>query len=204
MHATMEDLIALRDGRSSPAVDAHVGACPACSKEFERLVASTEALRAIPEREAARDLWPALSAALTERRKMRMAKVAWGLSAAAAAMIIGLVLVVGVRIGPGHANKGAGAPQKAAVAPVLQPLVKQSQRLEAALTRLDQGSSVVSGGTAGVIAGLQDQVAIVDLQISLLDQSKDDDQLERLWKERVRLLSTLLEVRTGRGQVAAL
>jgi anti-sigma factor RsiW len=204
MHATMEDLIALRDGRSSPAVDAHVGACPACSKEFERLVASTEALRDIPECEAARDLWPALSAALTERRKMRMAKVAWGLSAAAAAMIIGLVLVVGVRIGPGHANMGAGAPQKAAVAPVLQPLVKQSQRLEAALTRLDQGSSVVSGGTAGVIAGLQDQVAIVDLQISLLDQSKDDDQLERLWKERVRLLSTLLEVRTGRGQVAAL
>jgi ribosome assembly protein YihI (activator of Der GTPase) len=87
----------------------------------------------------------------------------------------------------------------------LKPLISQSQRLEALLRRLDAGTPVLKGRTASAIAELQDQVAIVDLQISLLQTgSEASDQLVRLWQERVKLLTTLVAVRTGRGELSTI
>ncbi len=207
MHATIEQLLALKDGDAAPDVAAHVEDCAVCRAELERLDATSEALAGLPDERPARDLWPAIRSVAEQRRKIRLAKIAWGASAAAAAVLLAVFIATGLRVRtPREAIDGKTLEkQKASTQAELQPLITQSQRLEALLQRLDSGTPVLKGRTASAIAEIQDQVAIVDLQISLLQTGKQPtDQLVRLWQERVKLLTTLVAVRTGRGELSTI
>jgi hypothetical protein len=87
----------------------------------------------------------------------------------------------------------------------IQPLIEESQRLEGVLRRASAGSPVTTGRTAATIAHLEDNIAILDLQISLLSGAGEkQDQLKRLWQQRVKLLQTLVQVHTSRGEYAQL
>ncbi len=207
MHATLEQLLALKEGKAASEVVAHVEDCAVCRAEVERLAATSAALAGLPDEKPGRDLWPSIRAAAEQRRKTRMAKVAWAASAAAAAVLLAVFIATGLRVRtPREAIEGKTVEkQKASAQAELQPLISQSQRLEALLQRLDSGTPVLKGRTASAIAEIQDQVAIVDLQISLLQTGKQPtDQLVRLWQERVKLLTTLVAVRTGRGELSTI
>ncbi len=207
MHATIEQLLALKEGDAAPEVAAHVKECDVCRAELARLNAAAAALAGLPDERPRRDLWPAIRSAAEHRRKTRLAKMAWAASAAAAAVLLTVFIATGLRVRtPREAIEGKTAEKrKASTQAELQPLISQSQKLEALLQRLDSGTPVLKGRTASAIAELQDQVAIVDLQISLLQTGKQPtDQLVRLWQERVKLLTTLVAVRTGRGELSTI
>jgi hypothetical protein len=161
----------------------------------------------LPDEKPSRDLWALIEANAKERRRTRVAKIAWASSAVAAAVLLTVFIVLGIRVRTPRETVDSQVLQtkRASNQQELKPLISQSQRLEALLRRLDAGTPVLKGRTASAIAELQDQVAIVDLQISLLQTgSEASDQLVRLWQERVKLLTTLVAVRTGRGELSTI
>jgi anti-sigma factor RsiW len=207
MHATIEQLLAFKEGRASAETARHVGDCPVCRAELARLDATAAAMAGLPDEKPSRDLWALIEANAKERRRTRVAKIAWASSAVAAAVLLTVFIVLGIRVRTPRETVDSQVLQtkRASNQQELKPLISQSQRLEALLRRLDAGTPVLKGRTASAIAELQDQVAIVDLQISLLQTgSEASDQLVRLWQERVKLLTTLVAVRTGRGELSTI
>jgi hypothetical protein len=113
-------------------------------------------------------------------------------------------------------GKGAAAapstpdPGKASVAASPAPndqvelarLIRQSQRLESVLRRVEASSRVQSGWQAAAVTDLQDHLASVDGRIVAVGQEGKAQQMVGLWRKRVDLLSTLLRVQTeSQGQV---
>ena len=207
MHATIEQLLAYKEGRASAENAGHIGNCPVCRAELDRLDATAAAMADLPDEKPRRDLWPLIEADAKERRTTRLAKIAWASSATAAAVLLTVFIVMGIRVRTPREAVDSQSLRKrqASTQQELKPLIFQSQKLEALLRRLDAGTPVLKGRTASAIAELQDQVAIVDLQISLLQTGREpSDQIVRLWRERVKLLTTLVAVRTGRGELSTI
>jgi hypothetical protein len=94
--------------------------------------------------------------------------------------------------GPG-AGEGEGAD--------VEGLIQRSMQLEQALRAMPAGPQVVSAGTAGTIAALEDRVALIDYQLSLeSEHSLTPEQSRLLWRERVDLMNSLVQVRYAQAQ----
>ncbi|MGC8763788.1 MAG: anti-sigma factor family protein [Acidobacteriota bacterium] len=204
MHLRLEDLLSVRDGESSPQWEEHLRACPDCRSRLKELKAVREALRGLPALEPPRDLWPSLRRQLPEAGPRAALKALW--AAAAAAVLLGAVWLglKGFRLSAPEAPVSTAAEGSAEPSPEeIAGLVAESQRLEAILKRLEAGAPVLKGSTAAAIAEIQDRIALVDLQISLLQgTNKDRTILARLWKERVGLLGSLVEMHLFRHAVS--
>lgn len=202
MHLGLEDLLAVRDGEASPEAEEHLRACSACASRLKELVAVRDGLRSLPSLDPPRDLWPSLERRLPEERPRPALKALW--AAATAAVIFGTVWLglKGFRLSPPEAPQEA-ASEVPPAADEISNLMAESQRLEAILKRLEAGTPVLKGSTASAIAEIQDRIALVDLQISLLQgTNKDRSLLARLWKERVGLLGSLVEMHLYRHAVS--
>jgi len=198
MHPALDELIALEDGERRPEVAAHLEECPECRAEVARLRVLREALRSLPARPASRDLWPSTAARLKSGRRTRF--LLWGAAAAALVLAGALGLSRYVRTGgpaPAPGTKAAAAPP---ADPKVAALITQSQALEQVLKSYESGSPVMTSRSAGAIADLQDRVALIDLQIGMAeDGSTGADRLQELWKYRVQLLASLVEIHRSRG-----
>jgi hypothetical protein len=76
-------------------------------------------------------------------------------------------------------------------------MMSRSQELERALAGFDQDRAVVSGRAVGITTSLEDRLARVDRQIEAVDflaGSARQQQMVRLWRERVGLLDALVDV----------
>jgi hypothetical protein len=83
----------------------------------------------------------------------------------------------------------------------------RSQALESALDRIDPESRVLDGRTAGIAQELEDRIARVDRElqmVELMERQSRDDELLRLWRERVGLLDALVDVHVTRASHAGL
>ena len=198
MHPNGDELLALRDGEGPPGVAAHVGACPTCAEELERLRATSAALRDLPPLRPPGDGWPAI------REELQVGPGARYLPVAIAALLLILLsasFFVLVRQAPPQ-EPAAVVSERQAAKEKIEPLKARSRTLESALASYKNRSQVVSGRMAGTMAYLEDGLAIVDLQISLLQTPEaEPDKVLRLWEERVRLLTALVELNSTRGAV---
>ena len=73
----------------------------------------------------------------------------------------------------------------------------RSQALESALSQFHPEDRVLDGRTAGIAEELEDRIARVDRELELtelLDRRPRDEQLLKLWRERVGLLDALVDV----------
>ncbi|OYW05417.1 MAG: hypothetical protein B7X11_01970 [Acidobacteria bacterium 37-65-4] len=198
MHPRGDELLALRDGQPAPEVESHVASCPECTAELRRLTRTAKALRDLPPARPPFDAWPSLKSQLQEP--------AWSVQAGAAWAALLLVLLSGsFIILSRHAppmEDPAVIREQESVKEKIEPLKAQSRTLEGALSAYRSRSQVLSGRTAGTIAYLEDGLAIVDLQLSLLQtQDTEPEKLLRLWQERVKLLNALVELNATRGAV---
>ncbi len=78
----------------------------------------------------------------------------------------------------------------------------RSQALESALSEYHPEDRVLDGRTAGIAQELEDRIARVDRELEmteLLDQQARDEQLLKLWRERVGLLDALVDVHVTRA-----
>jgi len=82
----------------------------------------------------------------------------------------------------------------------LDALMVQSQWLERHLRALPAERGIMRASTAATISELQDRIAAIDYTLSDAGTDLTVAQQERLWRERVRLMDSLMQVRYAHAQ----
>lgn len=83
---------------------------------------------------------------------------------------------------------------------VLNALMVRSQQIERNLRALPEQPSVVRASTAATISELEDQVAAIDYLLAHPELQLSAEQQETYWRERVRLMNSLLQLRAAQAQ----
>ena len=198
-HLSMEALLSLREAGVEPgeaAAREHLDRCAGCRAELERLHQRVARLKALPPLRPARDRWPQVAERVRADRRQRRVR-AGGLIGLAAAASIALAVAIG---GPDSPAADLGEQE------ILQQMAR-SQALESALSEYHPEDRVLDGRTAGIAQELEDRIARVDRELEateLLPQDPPEDQLLKLWRERVGLLDALVDVHVTRASNAGL
>jgi hypothetical protein len=193
-HLTMETLLSLREAGLEPgdaSARKHLESCAACRGELDRLHQRVARIKALPALRPGRDRWPETAARLRVERRARRQRLA-GLIGLAAAASIAVALLVGPRPG----DVAAAGEQE------IQAAMQRSQALESALSQYHPEERMLDGRTAGIAQELEDRIARVDRELEmaeLLERQPGDDQLLKLWRERVGLLDALVDVHVTRA-----
>ncbi len=82
----------------------------------------------------------------------------------------------------------------------LRALMVRSQQLEQDLRALPEEPQVVRVGTAATIAAVEDQIAAIDYRLNQAPLRMAADQEELYWRERVRLMNLLVQLRAAQAQ----
>lgn len=212
MHPTLDELLELRDGGGNSAAREHAESCTECRGELARLAKLRGELRALPPDRPELDFWPLLARRASASRRLRRLRVA----AAAAILIVaagtgGTWWMQRARNNPKISNapvSAAPAPEaKAQQAPApkspgaeVAALITRSQKLEALIKKYEEQSPVLNGRSVGAVANIQERIALIDLQIGLADDANTSkERLTQLWKYRVQLLTSLVELHESHG-----
>ena len=207
MHATFEQLIALRDRRPVAAeAAAHVPGCAECSRALRRLSAWQQRLRALPAFEAPEGGWTRVAA------RLEISGVAcrshW-LPAAGVGVVASLVAALAL-VAWHHPRPvkpaATSALNIAASAPLLAQLQAQSRYLETALQSMnaDGNQRIVNANTATTVAALEDRIALLDYAINQANSTPQPPRdLTALWQQRVNLMQSLAAVRYAQVSTAA-
>jgi hypothetical protein len=197
-HLSMEDLLALREPGVEPGVAAsreHLNECPQCQAELHRLEQRVARLKALPTLRPGRDRWPETAARFrAERGQRRNRRV--GIAGLAVAASVALAVAIGNR----SVEPEPGASQ-------IGQVMERSQALENALSDYNPEGRVLDGRTAGIAQELEDRIARLDRQLEmteLVPEQTRDQELLRLWRERVGLLDALVDVHVTRASNAGL
>ncbi len=193
-HLSMEQLLTCREPGLEPggaAARAHLAECPVCQAEVTRLDQRAARLRALPALRPARDNWTAVRGRLTTERRRRTIRraVAAGLGLAA---VVTLVVLLRSRAGSGRGHEIA-----------ISEAMSRSSQLEQLIQSYDPEQRVTDGRTMQMAGQLEDRIAVLDRQLEmtqLMDARDRDDQLLRLWRQRVGLLDALVDVHLTRAQ----
>lgn len=86
---------------------------------------------------------------------------------------------------------------------VLQTLMVESRQLESDLRALPSEPRVVRAGTQATILELEDRIAAIDFQLSDPELQMSADEKEIFWRERVRLMKSLVRLRYAQAQRTA-
>lgn len=199
MHASVEQLIALRDGRPLTAeAAAHVHECAECGRALLRLSEWRQRLRALPELSAPQHGWMRVAERLENSAGAR--RLRWW-PAAGVGLIASLVAAAALVTwhAPLSVRPAAAGVSGASVNPLrLAELQAQSQYLEQTVQSLTASGnpSIVNAGTAATVAALEDRIALVDYSINdTATRPQATDQLTQLWQQRVDLMQSLAAVR---------
>jgi hypothetical protein len=214
MHARLDELLSLRDGDPVDAgVRVHVEACARCAAVRAGTAALRERLRELPPVAAARgDGWPDLRSRLSRARRASRRRAALASVAAAASLAaLGLFAVLRLNDGtPLHTAVVARPPDGADVADRLAELRNRSQALEAVLAAMPERPAVERAATSVPIAALEAEVQWLDHRLALADSGAGMfadtgggmQDAERLWRDRVEVMNTLVQLRYVEAQRA--
>ena len=225
MHASVEQLLNLRNtGAEAAEVVSHVAACEACQAELGRLCVVQFGLQQLPDFQVPEGSWEIISQANNSSAQGagRPPLNGWFWVGSLAAGLAVAVVVFGLLAqAPGESGQPmqadirgttptlASQSASARVASAsdqqdLSSLMAQSRQLEWALSAMPAGPQVVSANTAGTISVLEDRVAMIDYRLSMTqDPDLSSEQELKLWKERVGLMNSLVQVRYAQAQSAS-
>ena len=211
MHARIDHLLSLRDGEPvDVAVRAHVESCGECAQAQARLENLRRRLNALPAAPSTRtDGWERLRARLSLANQSSSPH-RWSTAVPIAASLVVLVLLAGVLLRSGGSEPPGfvAAPDAASVMPdrnSIEELRRKSRVLEEVLAALPARPAVERAGTAMPIDTLQAQVQWVDHQLSVSGATDEAPAVtERLWRERVEIMNTLVQLRYVEAQRVAL
>lgn len=82
----------------------------------------------------------------------------------------------------------------------LNALMVESRQIERDLRALPAEPSLVRAGTAATISELEDQIAAIDYLLNHPELQLSPEQQETYWRERVRLMHSLLQLRAAQAQ----
>jgi Tfp pilus assembly protein PilN len=192
-HLSMDALLNLRETGLEPgdaAARVHLQECPTCQVELERLHQRVARLKALPALRPSRDRWPQVAVLVKAERRERRMRIG-GLIGLATAASIAIAVTLGTpSSGPQVSN------------PEIALAMERSQALESALSQYDPDGRVLDGRTAGITEELENRIARVDQELEMAElqqRQRGDDQLLKLWRERVGLLDALVDVHVTRA-----
>ena len=199
-HCTLDQLVALRDlaADTEPGhaeARAHLAVCAECRAEADRLDQRVARLRALPMLTPAHDRFRELAERVARERQVRRFRWAGLSGLAAAAAIVGVLLV-----------QDMIQPRAAEGTQQLAQVMAESRVLEGELARLNPDNRAMDLVTAQVAGQLQTRIAAIDEKLQAAAASPaqrlPDDQLIELWRERVGLMDALVDVHvSGASQV---
>jgi len=206
MHARFVDLLSIRDGEPvDAAIRSHVARGPECAAALAGTAGTAAELRALPMVPPATGAsWSAIEQRLgarvdRSRRRLRAASLAAAASVAALALFA--VLRVSDRAPDPAAVHRTGA---TAATDEVATLRARSQALEAVLAALPQRPAVERAGTSLPIETLEAQVQWLDHQITSAGGAVSKFDEERLWRDRVETMNSLVQLRYVEAQGARL
>jgi hypothetical protein len=85
----------------------------------------------------------------------------------------------------------------------LNTLMVQSQQLEHNLRAIPYQSRLMRAGTAATVLNLEDQIAVIDYQLNHSAMRMNRVQTQNYWRERVRLMDSLVQLRYAQAQRAS-
>lgn len=198
-HLTMDALVGLREPGTEPgqaAAREHLNQCAHCQAELQRLHQRVARLKALPTLAPGRDRWPETRARFTAERRRRRTRTV-GLSGLAAAASVAVAIGVSDLPRPNPIT-----------AEQLSQVMERSQVLESALNEFNPDARVLDGRTARIAGELEDRIARLDRELELTElqpqQQATDQNLLKLWRERVGLLDALMDVHVTRASNAGL
>lgn len=195
-HLTMEQLTQLRSPATDPGTgdaQAHLASCPTCQAELDRLHQRVARLKALPALRPARDAWPVIEGRISAQRSNCQAR--WmGIAGVAMAASVTLAVIL---------TDVSNVDDLAATTSVAIDSAKaQSRELENAILEYDPERRVVDGRTARVAADLEDQIAELDRELQQMQVAEDilrEQEVLRLWRQRVGLLDALVDIHVTRA-----
>ena len=196
-HLTMDVLVSLRGPGNEPGqatAREHLNGCAHCQAELDRLHQRVARLKALPTLRPARDRWPETRARFKAERQRRRTRI-MGFTGLAAASVAA-VLTVGDLSRPNELTSEQ-----------LSQVMERSQMLEGALNEYNPEARVLDGRTARIAGELEDRIARLDRQLEMAElqqQQANDQDLLKLWRERVGLLDALVDVHVTRASNAGL
>ena len=197
-HLTIDTLVSLREPGTEPGHAAaleHLNRCPHCQTEMQRLHQRVARLKALPTLRPGRDRWPETRARFKAERRRRRTRMA-GFTGLAAAASVALAIAVSDVSQPNPITTDQ-----------LSQVMERSQVLESALSEYNPEARVLDGRTARIAGELEDGIARVDRELELtelMQQQAADQDLLKLWRERVGLLDALVDVHVTRASNAGL
>jgi hypothetical protein len=85
----------------------------------------------------------------------------------------------------------------------LQALMVQSQQLESDLRALPDQPKVMRASTVATLSDIEDAIAAIDYQLNESGVQMTPDERELFWRERVRLMKSLVRLRYAQAQRTA-
>jgi hypothetical protein len=169
-------------------------------------------LKMLPDTPPPRAVWQRIETQARAEGLVRMPgfdpRFRWLAGAAIAATIV--IAVLQAPVGPSGDGEHAFPTVPAYVeqsSPValrsLNALMVQSQQLEQDLRSLPEQPQLVRAGTAATIAAVEDQIAAIDYRLNNSPVRLSHAQMEVYWRERVRLMNLLVQLRTAQTHSGA-
>jgi hypothetical protein len=213
MHARVEHLLSLRDGEPvAAAVRAHVEACSECAAALADATRLCAQLQALPAAPGDAPGWDDVRRRLAVRSEATR-RVASFERAVLAASVAVIALAVAWRFGDGPTARASresaavalrAAPLTAEETIALERVVRlrtESAALEDVLALLGDRPVVQRAGTTVPIDTLEAQVQWLDHRIS---GSGDAREAERLWRDKVDTMNSLVRLRYVEAQHIAM
>jgi|HigsolmetaAR202D_1030399.scaffolds.fasta_scaffold00421_26 hypothetical protein len=208
-HPTTEELLSMRDGFADVRWLGHLDECPACAARAQELALTRQALRALPPLEP-KVSWAQLASRLHAHEQPRRARqrrtVRW-LAGAALAASVALVAVLVALDRPQQTpmrspETFARAPQATAEQADLASLIERARTLEALLQTIPERPRVERVDMAATLDSMEERIQWLDYQLSYAGPTVDPAQVQRLWRERVELMDSLVQVRYAQARTA--
>jgi len=168
-------------------------------------------LRDLPDTMPPRAVWhrireQAEAEGLVQRPRMQRRSTWFTGAGLAAAAVLAAIIVPGLINPPGE--QFPVVPNNTSEAPVaqltaLRTLMVESRRLESDLRALPDEPRVMRAGTVATISDLEDRIAAIDYQLNDPEVRMTPEDKELFWRERVRLMKLLLQLRYAQAQRAA-
>ena len=197
-HLSIDTLVSLREPGSEPGqavAREHLNQCDHCQAELQRLHQRVARLKALPTLRPARDRWPETRARFKADRRRRRTRVA-GVTGLAAAACLAIIMAIGNLTLPYEMT-----------AAQLSQVMERSQILESALNDYNPDRRVLDGRTARIAGELEERIARLDRELEMTELQPEqgtDEDLLRLWRQRVGLLDALVDVHVTRASNAGL
>jgi len=180
-----------------------------CALTADEHVALQEGLRALPETMPPRDVWLRIreqaeaEGLLVQPAERKHHKWYAGVGLAAAA-VMAAVMMPGSELEMTPANV---VPQELPTNSIpldnLGVLQAYSRKLESDLRALPAEPRVARAGTVATMSEIEDRVAAIDYQLNDPSVQMTEGDREIFWRERVRLMNLLLQLRYAQAQRAA-